>query len=214
MWSSSIRNIPGALITPIGVPMMPPWANNHALHAYRPRHVQWTWFGMNRPSGCWVLASARFQEPLSHPSACPWCHHGQITMRCTPTDQDTSNEPGLGWIGPVVAEFWHPQDSRSPYHILGHAHHNTHGQMTMPLHTYRPRQFQWIRFGVNRLSVSGVLASARFQEPLSCQWACPLCPNWQMTITLHTYRLRRFQWTWFGVNHLRGCSVMVFASFG
>ena len=37
------------------------------LHIYRPIWFHWTWFGVNRPSGCRVPASARFQEPLSWP---------------------------------------------------------------------------------------------------------------------------------------------------
>ena len=113
----------------------------------------------------------------------------------------------------MVAEFWHPQDSRSPYNSPGHAYHNTHGQMTMSLHTYRSRQFKWIRFGVNRLSVSGVLASARFQEPLSCPRTRPLRPHCQITMTLHTYRPRRFQWAWFGVNCPSNCGVPASAIF-
>ena len=68
--SSGVHKIPGALITPMGMPIMPPWANDMMLHIYRPRRFQWTWFGVNQPSGCGVPASARFQEPLSHP--CSW----------------------------------------------------------------------------------------------------------------------------------------------
>ena len=37
------------------------------LHIYRPRQFQWTWFGVNRPSGCWVPVSPRFPKPLLHP---------------------------------------------------------------------------------------------------------------------------------------------------
>ena len=40
---------------------------------------------------------------------------------CTSTGQDASKEIDLGWIGPVVAEFRRPQDSRSPYHAHGNA---------------------------------------------------------------------------------------------
>ena len=89
-----------------------------------------------------------------------------------------------------------------------------HGQMTLTLHAYRPRQFQWTRFGVNRPSGCWVLAWSRFQRPLLCPWACPLCPDGQMTMILHIYRPRRFQWTWFGVNRPSGCCVIAFASFG
>ena len=68
--------------------------------------------------------------------------------------------------------------------------------MTKMLHVNRPSRFQRIGFGVNRLSGCGVPASARIQEPLSRKWTCPLCPHGQMTMTLHIYGLRRFQWTW------------------
>ena len=30
------------------------------LHIYRPRWFQWTWFGVNRLSGCWVTVSTMF----------------------------------------------------------------------------------------------------------------------------------------------------------
>ena len=49
------------------------------LHIYRPRRFRRTWFGVNRPSGCWVLASTIFQLPLSCPWTCPLCPHGQMT---------------------------------------------------------------------------------------------------------------------------------------
>ena len=32
------------------------------LHMYRPWRFQWFWFGVNWPSGWWVLVSTRFQE--------------------------------------------------------------------------------------------------------------------------------------------------------
>ena len=119
------------------------------LHTYRQRQFQWTWFRVNQPSGCWGLASTKFQEPSSCPWACPLYPHGQITMI---------------------------------------------------LHTYRQRQFQWTWFRVNQPSGCWGLASTKFQEPSSCPWACPLYPHGQMTMILHTYRQRQFQWTWFRVN--------------
>ena len=61
--SSSVRNISGALITPIGTPIMPPRANNHGVAYLQTKTVK-KWFGVNQPSGCWVPASARFQRPL------------------------------------------------------------------------------------------------------------------------------------------------------
>ena len=53
----------------------------------------------------------------------------------------------------------------------------------------------------------GVLAFSKFQEHLSHPWACSLWPHLQLTITLQTYRPRRFQWTWFEVNQPSGCWV-------
>ena len=55
-----------------------------------------------------------------------------------------------------------------------------------------------------QLSGSWVPVSARYQEPLSRPWACPLCPHGQTTMTLHIYRPSRFQRTWFGVNSCWG----------
>ena len=51
-----------------------------------------------------------------------------------------------------------------------------HGQMTMTLHIYRPRRFQWSWFVVNR-PMSYRVSASRFQEPLSRPWACPLYPH-------------------------------------
>ena len=87
-------------------------------------------------------------------------------------------------------------------------------QMTRMLHIHRPRRFQRNWFGVNRPSGCWVPASARFQEPLSCPWECPLCPYGQMTKMLHIYRPRQFQWTWFGMNRPSGYWVTASAKFG
>ena len=110
------------------------------------------------------------------------------------------------WV-PVSARFQEPS-SWSWAHPLC-----PHGQMTMTLHIYRPRQFQWTWFGVNQPSVCWVLVSARFQEPLLlCPWACPLCPHGQITMTLHIYRPRQLRWV--GVNRSSGYWVMASAKFG
>ena len=101
-------------------PSSRPWARQLCPHRqmtiplpmYRPRRFRWTWFGLNRPRGCGVPASSKFQEPLSRPWARPLCRHGQITA----TGQDGSKELDLGWIGLVVAELRRPQDSTSPYY--------------------------------------------------------------------------------------------------
>ena len=37
-----------------------------ALHIYRPRRFQWISFGVNRPSGYWVKASAKFGPARKH----------------------------------------------------------------------------------------------------------------------------------------------------
>ena len=87
------------------------------------------------------------------------------------------------------------------------------GQMTQMLHIYGPKQFQRTRFGVNRSSGRGVSKSARYQEPFSRPWTCPLCPHVQMTLTLHIYRLRWFQWTWFHINRPSSCWVPTSARF-
>ena len=61
--SYSVRKISGALITPMGVPIMPPWANHHYVAHLQAMTVP-TWFGVNRLSGYKVTASAIFQSPL------------------------------------------------------------------------------------------------------------------------------------------------------
>ena len=143
------------------------------FHIYWPRRFHRTWFGVNRPSGCWVPVSARFQGPLPCTWAGPLWPHGQMTMtpyicrtrrfqrawlgvnrpcgcrfpaskrvrvpffhahghahyalmgkwrkRWTSTGRDDSKELNLVWIGPVVADFRHHQDSRGLYDAHGHA---------------------------------------------------------------------------------------------
>ena len=61
------------------------------------------WFGS---SGCWVVASARFQGLYhAHRHACM----GKWPRSCTSTGQDDSNALDLEWIGPVVTELQHLQ---------------------------------------------------------------------------------------------------------
>ena len=85
--------------------------------------------GSNELDLVWIgPVVAEFQHPQD--SRSPYHAHGHAHFaptgkwpcRCTTTDQDNSNEIDLEWIGPVVAEFQHPQDSRSPYHAHRHAH--------------------------------------------------------------------------------------------
>ena len=44
----------------------------------------------------------------------PWCYIS--------TCQDGSNQFYSKWARPVVAKFWHPQDSTNPYYTHWHAH--------------------------------------------------------------------------------------------
>ena len=78
--NSCVCKIPEARVTPNGTPLMPPWANDqNTEHLYAKTVPMGMMLGVNQPSGCWVMASARFQEPLSHPWACSLCPHGQMT---------------------------------------------------------------------------------------------------------------------------------------
>ena len=63
----------------------------HSTYGSIKLKLEWT-----SPSGCWVAASARFQECLLHPWAHPCGPDGQMAM--TSTDQDCSNELNLEWI--------------------------------------------------------------------------------------------------------------------
>ena len=136
--SSSIRKIPGALIMSI----MPPWANDHAVAHLQTKTVliklMWS------ESAHWFVEFQHSQDSRSPYHAHGHAHYapmGKWPCRCTPTNQDCSNQIDLEWIGPLVC---------------------------------------------------GVPAFTRFQEPLSCSWACPLSPHGQMTMPLHTYRTRLF----------------------
>ena len=180
-------------------PLSCPWARPLCRHG---QMFQSTWFGMNQPSGCGVPVSARFQEPLPYPWARPLCHHGQMTMtlhiyrpRRFQWTWFGLNRPSDYWVS-ASARFQEPL-SRPWARPLCH-----HGQIIMTFHIYRPRQFQWPWFWVNRPCGCSVPAPTRFQGPLSCPWARPLCRHGQM-----------FQWTWFGINQPSGCGVPVSARF-
>ena len=57
-----------------------------------------------------------------------YAHMGQWPWRCTSTGKNDSKELDLEWIGPVVAEFRRPQDSKGLYHAHGHAHYAPMGK--------------------------------------------------------------------------------------
>ena len=165
---------------------------------------------------------------------------GKWPWRCTSTGQDSSKTLDLEWISPVAAEFQCPQDSWSRHHAHGHAHYDNEvnrpsgcgvpasAQFQEPLsspwarplcphgqnvHMYRTKRFQWTWFGVNQPNGCRIPTSARFLEPLSRAWARPLCLHGEITMMLHIYGLRRFQRTWFGMNHHSGCWVPASARF-
>ena len=174
-----------------------------ALHIYRPRRFQWTWFGVKWPSGCWVLVSKYTYY------ACGPAQMGKWPWRCISTGKMVpmnQSESGGCW-DLASARFQEPllYPWACPY--------GPDGQMTTTLHIYMPEWFQGTWFGVNQPSGCWVLASARFQELLICQRAHPCGPNGQMTMTLHIYRQDDSHWTWFGLNQPSGCQVTASARF-
>ena len=92
--------------------------------------------------------------------------------------------------------------------------YGTHGQMTMTLHIYRPRQFQWTWFGVNRPSGCWVPVSPRFPKPLLHPQAHPYGSQGQMTMMMQIYRQRQFKLTWFRVDWSSSCGVTASIKWG
>ena len=131
------------------------------LHIYRPRRFKRTWFGVNRPSCCWVPVLEVSRSPYLAYGHAHYAAMGKWPWRCTSTGQEGSNELDLEWIGPVFAEFRHLHDSRSPYYQWA-CQCGPHGQITMTLHIYRTRWFQWTGFRVNRPSGYWFMACAKF----------------------------------------------------
>ena len=132
IWSESAQwllsygahNIPGALITPMGMPIMPWWANDPEVACLEAKTVpvNLIW----RESIHWLLISGIRKIPGTPYHTHDHVHYapmGKWPRRCISTGQYSSIEPDLEWIGPLFAEFWHPQDSRSSYHAHGHAHY-------------------------------------------------------------------------------------------
>ena len=199
-----MNKISRVLITP----MRPRWANDQdAAHLQTktvPKNLIWS------ESAQWLQSSSVCKIPgaLIMPMGTPNMPPRQITMMMH-IYRPRQFQLTWFWVnGPC--ECWVRASKRfqKPLSCPWACPLCTHGQMTKTLHMYRPRRFQWSRFWVNRPCSCGVPASARFQKPLSCPWACPLCPHGQITMTLHIYRLRGFQTTWFGVNRPSGCWVL------
>ena len=119
--SSGIRWIPEALITTMGMPIMPPWTNDNDIAHLQAKAVQinsiWS-----EPAQWLLISSIRkilgaLVMPTGIPAMPPM---GKWLWHCASTGQDSSKELDLEWIGPVVAELRHLQDSKSPYHSHGH----------------------------------------------------------------------------------------------
>ena len=64
----------------------------------------------------------------SYTWACPLCLLGQMTMALHIYKPRGFQRTWLDWIGHLVAEFWRPQYSRSPYHAHGHDHYASMGK--------------------------------------------------------------------------------------
>ena len=102
----------------MGTSMWPQWV----LPIYRPRQFQCTYFGVNPPSGCWLLSSARFQEPLLN-----WWAH-----QCWPDEWPNYNKiaylQAKNFKWPLFGEnrptgCWVPMSTMlREYHAHGHAH--------------------------------------------------------------------------------------------
>ena len=61
---------------------------------------------------------------------------------------------------------------------------------------------------MNSPSGCWVSVITRLQEHLLRPWARPCDPDGEMTMTLHIYRPKRFQWALFEVNRSSGCWIM------
>ena len=146
------------------------------LHICRPREFQWTRFGMNRPSSCCVLASARFQVCSLHLWARPCGPIGQMTMilhmhrpGCCQWTWLGVNRPSYCW---VMASIRFQEHSWCLWeHACG-----PDWQMAMMLHIYRPRWLQWTWFRVNQPGAFWVLSYVRFQDHSLHLWECTCGP--------------------------------------
>ena len=80
--SSSVHNIPGAIITAMGMPIMPPWANGHDVaHLYAKtvaKNLIWS-------------ESAQRPEALSTDSRSPYCAHGMPIWPQWANDHDIAH---------------------------------------------------------------------------------------------------------------------------
>ena len=114
-----VNKVPRVLITP----MRPWWANDqdvaHLQAKTVPKNLIWSELAQF-PKDSRSPYHAHGHAHYAHMDKWPWC--------CTSTGQDGSNELDLEWIAPMVATFWHPQDSWNPYQGHGHAHYAPMGK--------------------------------------------------------------------------------------
>ena len=71
----------------------------------------------------------RFQERLLRPWGPRWANYHDVAhVQAEAIPMNLIWGESAPGISPVVAEFWHLQDSRSPDHAHGHAHYATLGK--------------------------------------------------------------------------------------
>ena len=129
------------------------------LHIYRQIWFHKTYDGVNWSSSCWVTVSARIWVPGGIARTGPM---DQWPCRCTYTGQDGSTEHKMSksfqWL-------W----SYSIRKNFG-GRHGPEGSMTMPLHTYKPRQLYRTLDGANKSSGCWVTVSATQMGGWTDRW--------------------------------------------
>ena len=117
------------------------------LHIYKPRWFQFTWFKVNQPSGCWVLASARFHEIL----LCPWANPCGVIFKGPNVAHLQVKAVPVNLIWSASTQLllsWASKISKGIYCLWGHPC-DPKGPVALRLQMYRARQFQWDWFAVN-----------------------------------------------------------------
>ena len=168
------------------------------LHVYKPIRFQWAWFGVNPPSGQWLLSSGickiipgAFITPMGTLMWAQWANDHDVAhlqVKMVPMNFIWMNPPSGGWV-PVSARF--QECLLYPWtHPCG-----PDGQMTMTLHIYSPRQFQWSWFGMNLPVVAVFQCLQDSRSPYYTHgWLCPRVPDGQITMMLDIYRPIQFRW--------------------
>ena len=114
----------------------------------------------------------------------------------------------LHWIGHLVAEFWRPQYSRSPYHAHGHDHYASMGKWRWRCTSTSQnvsKSLIWsespqllLSSGVHKIPEALITYSSSLITPMDM----PMWPQW--TNGHHSVHLEAWtvpvNLTWFGVN--------------